>query len=227
MSIDKTKTDAVLGKDIIAELTNKGLMIPMTELAKVSNKDKIAKISVLFAEIIDVLGYDRNDEELQDTPNRIAKMWVNELFNAWDESLFPNCTSFDNRGVGSFADEMVIVRNIKVVSNCAHHFTTTDIKVDVAYVADEKMIGISKINRIVKRLARNPTSQETLGKAIATAISMVTESSDVVVNIEGTHYCVVQRGAEDVGSTTLTLAAMGKFAEDNSALRKEFIAAIK
>lgn len=222
-----SKSNKELGKQIISELTERGLMIPMTDKAKIPNEQKIEKISGLFAEIIDTLGYDRNDEELQDTPNRIAKMWVNELYNAWDEELFPNCTSFDNKGSGSFSDEMVIVRNIRVVSNCAHHFITTDITVDVAYVADKKMIGISKINRIVKRLARNPTSQETLGKAIATAIAIVTESEDVAVNIDGKHYCVAARGIEDINSTTLTFAALGKFAESNSALRKEFVSAIK
>jgi GTP cyclohydrolase I len=153
-------------------------------------------------------------------------MWVDDLFNAWDPNLFPKCTNFDNKGDGVFEDEMVIVKGIDVVSNCAHHFITTDIHVDVGYVANHKMIGISKLNKIVKRLARNPTSQETLGKAIATAISIITESPDVIVRIDGVHFCVKARGAEDVNSTTVTLAALGKFAERNSDIRKEFNQAI-
>lgn len=219
---DKSKTDSVLGQEIIDVLINEGLMIPMTEKAAVSRQEKIDKIAKLMGEVIDTLGYDRSDEELQDTPNRIAKMWVNDLYTAWDANVFPKCTSFDNRGTGQFADEMVVVKDIRVVSNCAHHFITTDLVVDVAYVADKKMIGISKINKIVKQLARNPTSQETLGKAIARAIQIVTKSPDVIVKMDGVHYCVKARGADDQTSSTVTMAALGKFAENNSSLRKEF-----
>lgn len=226
MSIQAQKTDSVTGKRIIDTLISKGLMLPMTERALAPRDEKVAEIAKRFAEIIDILGYDRTDEELVDTPNRIAKMWVDDLFTAWDPSRFPKCTNFDNKGDGSFEDEMVIVKDIRVVSNCAHHFIVTDIRVDVGYVADKKMIGISKINKIVKQLSRNPTSQETLGKAIATAISIVTESPDVIVKIDGVHYCVKSRGADDQTSSTVTLAALGKFAEKNSELRKEFAQAI-
>lgn len=224
---DKTKTCSATGARVIDELIKSKLMIPMTANATALTRDqKVAKLEQLFAEIIDTLGYDRTDEELVDTPKRIAKMWVDDLYTAWDPSKFPKCTSFDNKGDGSFSDEMVIVRDIRVVSNCAHHFITTDIKVDVAYVADKKMIGISKINKIVKQLARNPTSQETLGKAIAKAVSIVSESPDVAVRIDGVHFCVKARGADDQTSSTITFAALGKFAESNSSLRKEFTAAI-
>ena len=223
---DKSKVCPDTGKMIIDTLIAENLMLPMTEKALVPRDEKVAKLTALFAEIIDTLGYDRSDEELQDTPRRIAKMWVDDLYNAWNPELFPKCTSFDNKGSGSFKDEMVIVRDMHVVSNCAHHFIVTDIQVDAAYVADKKMIGISKINKIVKRLARNPTSQETLGKAIARAISIVTESADVAVRISGVHYCVKSRGAEDVNSTTVTFAALGRFAEPNSPLRSEFTQAI-
>lgn len=221
------KTCTVTGKAVIDELISKNLMLPMTEKANAPRDEKVEAIASHFESIIDILGYDRTDEELADTPNRIAKMWVDELFNAWDPDLFPKCTVFDNKGDGTFEDEMVIVKDINVVSNCAHHFIVTDIKVDVAYLASEKMIGISKINRIVQRLARNPTSQETLGKAIATAISFVTGSEDVVVRIDGVHFCVKARGVRDINSSTVTLAALGKFSEQNSSLRKEFTEAIK
>lgn len=220
------KTCNETGQKIINTLIAENLMLPMTERALAPRDEKVAKISALFAEIIDTLGYDRSDEELQDTPNRIAKMWVDDLFNAWDPNLFPKCTSFDNKGSQSFEEEMVIVKDIRVVSNCAHHFIVTDIRVDVGYVAEAKMIGISKINKIVKRLARNPTSQETLGKAIARAISIVTESPHVIVRIDGVHYCVKSRGADDQTSSTVTLAALGDFGGKNSSLRKEFNSAI-
>lgn len=227
MSVDRSKVCVTTGRDVIGTLINEGLMIPMTEKANVPAEEKISQIVPLFEQIIDILGYDRSDEELQDTPKRIAKMWVNDLYNAWDHNLFPKCTSFDNKGVAGFQDEMVIVKDIDVVSNCAHHFITTDIRVAVAYIPTTKMIGISKLNKIVKRLARNPTSQETLGKAIARAIQIVTESDHVIVYISGLHYCVKARSTEDVNSRTLTLAALGKFGEENSYLRKEFMSAVK
>ena len=225
--MDQTKVCKDTGARVIETLISEKLMLPITSRAYASREEKITKITELFGEIIDTLGYDRSDEELQDTPRRIAKMWVDDLFNAWDSNLFPRCTSFDNKGTAGFADEMVIVRDMRVVSNCAHHFIVTDIKVDVAYLPTTKMIGISKINKIVKRLARNPTSQETLGKAIARALQIVTESEHVAVQIDGVHYCVKSRGAEDVTSSTMTFAALGKFAETNSPLRKEFVSAVK
>lgn len=227
MSIESKKTCESTGKRVIDALIEEGLMLPLNENARgLSRDEKVARIADLMGQVIDTLGYDRSDEELRDTPYRIAKMYVDDLYNAYDYSRFPKCTNFDNKGTGAFEDEMVIVKDIRVVSNCAHHFIVTDLKVDVAYVANKKMIGISKLNKIVKQLARNPTSQETLGKAIARAIQIVTESDDVVVRMEGVHFCVKARGADDQTSSTVTLAALGKFAERGSDLRKEFTSAI-
>lgn len=227
MSIASKKTCETTGKQVIDTLIKEGLMLPLNDNAYgMSRDDKVAKVADLMAQVIDVLGYDRRDEELVDTPWRIAKMYVDDLYNAWDYSKFPKCTNFDNKGTGAFEDEMVIVKDIRVVSNCAHHFIVTDLRADVAYVANKKMIGISKLNKIVKQLARNPTSQETLGKGIARAIQIVTESDDVVVRLSGVHYCVKSRGADDQTSETITMAALGKFACNQSSLRKEFTAAI-
>lgn len=224
--MDNSKFCAQTGKNVIDILISEGLMLPMTDKANVSREEKITKLTELFSEAIDVLGYDRTDEELVDTPKRIAKMWVDDLYNAWDPQKFPKCTSFDNKGSAGFLDEMVIIKDTHVVTNCAHHFIVTDVHVDVGYVPVKKMIGLSKINKIIKRLARNPTSQETLGKAIARAIQIVTESDHVAVRIKGVHYCIVARGAEMTSSSTITFAALGKFAEPDSPLRKEFNAAL-
>lgn len=224
--MDNTKFCKDTGTKVIETLIAEKLMLPITEKAWAPRDEKVAKLTALFAEVIDVLGYDRSDEELQDTPRRMAKMWVDDLYNAWDPSLFPKCTSFDNKGVAGFQDEMVIVTDMRVVANCSHHWIVTDLVVEVGYIPTTKMIGISKINKIVKRLARNPTSQETLGKAIAKAISIVAESEHVAVRISGVHYCVKARSTEDTTSSTITFAALGKFAEANSDLRKEFNAAI-
>ena len=218
-------TDAVLGQSIINELTDRGLMIKMTDRSKASDDEKIAKLTPLFAEILETLGYDLADEELADTPRRVAKMWTNDMFTAYKAHNFPKCTSFDNRGNG-FTDEMVIVKDIKAVSSCAHHLIVTDTTVDIAYRPGKKMIGLSKINRLVQFLAKNPTSQETLGKAIAVAVSRITESDDVIVRIAGVHFCVKARGIRDTDSSTVTMAALGVFAEPNSSLRKEFTAAL-
>lgn len=222
-----TRTDSVTGRLVIDTLIEEGLMLPINENAfGLTREEKITRIERLMAEVIDTLGYDRSDEELVDTPKRIARMYVDDLYNAWDYERFPSCTNFDNKGPGTFEDEMVIVRNMRIVSNCAHHLIVTDLRADVAYVADKKMVGISKINKIVKRLARNPTSQETLGKAIARAIQIITESEHVAVRLDGVHFCVKSRGADDQTSSTTTMAALGKFAEKQSDLRKEFTAAI-
>jgi len=216
------KVDAVLGEQIVNHLIDQGLMLPMTANAtKLTNEEKIGKLTELFAQVLDVMGYDLTDEELVDTPERVAKVYVNDWFYAFDPTRFPKCKSFDNKGL-SFNDEMVIVKDIRTTSNCAHHLTITDCHVDVAYIAGEKMIGISKLNHIVDHLAKNPTSQETLGKAIAETISLITESDDVIVRISGVHYCVVSRSAKDRNSRTVTLAAKGKF-QENRELRKEFM----
>ena len=221
------KSCAITGKRVIDQLIAEGLMIPMTEKAAAPRDEKVAKLTELFAEVLDTLGYDRRDEELQETPKRMAKMWVDDLFNAWNPAMFPKCTSFDNKGTAGFADEMVIVKGIQVVAQCSHHAISTILEdVSIAYVPSKKMIGLSKINKVVKRLARNLTSQETLGKAIARAIQIITESDDVIVHMRGKHLCIVARGVEDFGSSTVTLAALGRFAEPNSDLRKEFNAAI-
>ena len=223
------KTDADLGQTVINKLIDQGLMIRMNENATARTDDeKIAILSDLFAEAIHVMGYDMSDDELIDTPTRIAKSWIRDNFNAWDPKHFPKCTTFENKGgPGSFEDEMVLVRNIHVDTHCAHHFATVDCTIHAAYIPHDRMIGLSKLNKVVRRLARNPTSQETLGKAIATAISEITESEDVVVRIEGNHHCVCRpTGANDQGSDTVTMAAIGQFAEKGSDIRKEFNAAI-
>src|SRR5699024_3178401 len=143
MSTDKTCIET--GSSVIDMLMEQGLMVGMTEKANLPNDVKIEKIAKHMKEIIETLGYDLSDEELSGTPLRIPKMWVNDWFVAWDPKKFPKCTTFKNKGAdSSFTDEMVIVRNINVMSNCAHHFTTTDIKVDVGYVVNSEMIGLSK-----------------------------------------------------------------------------------
>lgn len=223
---NQDKTCAITGKKVIDTLTKEGLMIPMTDKAWVSNDHKIAKLTELFGEMLDVLGYDRSDEELQDTPKRMAKMWVKELLTAWNPASFPKCTSFDNKGDSGFQDEMVIIKDIKFTSFCAHHTLGYDFSADVAYVVADKMVGISKLNRIVHALSRNLTSQETLGKAIARAIQLVTGSEHVAVRIESSHGCARYRGIADRNSRTLTFAALGGFAEKDSSLRKEFNAAV-
>lgn len=222
-----SKTCPTTGKKVIDILTSEGLIIPMTDLAKVPVEEKIDKIEKLYYEIMATIGYDMTDEELRETPRRVAKMFCTETFTGWDPNLFPKCTTFQNKSeVGHFQDEMVVIKNIKNTSFCAHHNAPYDFVIDVAYVIKDTMIGISKLNRIVDTLSNNMTSQETLGKAIARAIQLVTESDSVAVRIEGSHGCVRYRGARDRNSRTATLAAIGEFAQKDSKLRNEFNAAI-
>lgn len=219
--------DPVKGKEIIDHLINENLMLPMTENAfSRSREEKLDIISEHVRGILETLGYDLTDEELVDTPMRVAKVYVDDWFYAWDPEKFPKCTTFDNKGL-SFDEEIVIVKDIRTTSNCAHHLTITDLVVDVGYIPRDKMIGISKINHIVSSwLSKNPTSQETLTKAIATALSKIMETPDVIVRITGVHYCVVSRSAKDRNSKTVTAAALGKFGEQHSDIRKEFMSQI-
>jgi GTP cyclohydrolase I len=222
-----SKTCATTGKSVIDVLMAEGLLTPMTDKAfALSRDEKVARIQELMAEFLDVMGYDRTDPELIDTPRRIAKMYVDELLTAHDPAKFPKCTSFETKGKdASFADEMVIERDIFSAALCSHHFLPYDFVCDVGYVANERMLGISKLVRIVQQLSSTASSQETLGKAIARAIQLVAGVKDVIVQIEGSHACQRIRGAKS-RARTVTLAGTGRFGERNSELRKEFLSAI-
>lgn len=173
-----------------------------------TNEEKIKKIAKNFKEIMEVLGLDLSDDSLTDTPHRVAKMYVNEIFKGLDSKNFPKITMIENK---MNYDQMIVVQGIECLSMCEHHFLTIDGFATVAYVPHRKVIGLSKINRIVEFFARRPQVQERLTKQIADCLQEVLETPHVAVHINARHYCVITRGIEDSQSSTATADLRGDF----------------
>lgn len=222
MSHPAHKSNADLGWSVHKHLVSKGLETPMTPMVQSqTTEEKIAKIAPHFKAIMETLGLDLTDDSLEDTPNRVAKMYVNEIFWGLDYSKFPKCTTIQNKM--DYAHSFVLERNINVQSNCEHHFVVIDGLATVAYIPNKKVLGLSKLNRIVEFFAKRPQVQERLTEQICEAIKFITETDDVAVYIDASHYCVKSRGIQDTGSSTVTLSARGLFAESNSEVRREFL----
>jgi GTP cyclohydrolase I len=184
-----------------------------------SRNEKYSLVKSSMTDIVTTLGLDLRDDSLTETPHRIAKMYVDELFGGLDYSNFPKISVIDNKmGV----EEMVKVDNISVISTCEHHFVTIDGASRVAYIPNNKIIGLSKINRIVRFFAQRPQVQERLTQQILVALQTLLETDDVAVTIDATHYCVKSRGVMDTNSTTQTTALGGQFKEDHRT-RAEFL----
>jgi GTP cyclohydrolase I len=186
-------------------------------------KDKISLIETNFKRIMEVLGLDLSDDSLAETPNRVAKMYVNEIFWGLDYEAFPKCTTVDNK---MRYDEMVIERNINVQSNCEHHFVIIDGLATVAYIPKDKVLGLSKINRIVEYFSKRPQIQERLTEQVYYALQYILDTDNVAVVINAQHYCVRSRGVEDTGSSTMTSKLGGCFKTDPS-VRAEFMSLVK
>ncbi len=218
MSYNKTKTDPELGNLVHKHLVNMGVETP-TFKTSLDRKDKIAEIEKSFSHIMQVLGLDLTDDSLIETPKRVAKMYVNEIFWGLDYDAFPKCTTVDNK---MKYNEMVVERNVNVQSNCEHHFVIIDGLATVAYVPKQKVLGLSKINRIVEYFSKRPQIQERLTEQIFHTLQFILETDDVAVLIDAQHYCVKSRGVEDTGSSTVTVRLGGGFKTDSSA-RHEFL----
>jgi GTP cyclohydrolase I len=186
-------------------------------------KDKIALIETNFKRIMEILGLDLSDDSLAETPNRVAKMYVNEIFWGLDYEAFPKCTTVNNK---MRYDEMVIERNINVQSNCEHHFVIIDGLATVAYIPRDKVLGLSKINRIVEYFSKRPQIQERLTEQVYYALQYILNTDNVAVVINAQHYCVKSRGVEDTGSSTMTSKLGGCFKSD-PAVRAEFMSLVK
>jgi GTP cyclohydrolase I len=222
MSYNKTKTDPVLGLAVHEHLVKMGVETPMDQMANgytLDRKDKINIIENYFREIMGALGLDLTDDSLAETPNRVAKMYVNEIFWGLDYEAFPKCTTVENK---MEYNEMVVERNVNVQSNCEHHFVVIDGLATVAYVPKKKVLGLSKINRIVEYFSKRPQIQERLTEQIFHALQFILDTEDVAVMIDAQHYCVKSRGVEDVGSSTVTVRLGGGFKSDPAA-RNEFL----
>jgi GTP cyclohydrolase I len=218
MSYNKTKTDPELGQKIHEHLVKMGVETPTKDSA-LDRKEKIEVIEAHFNGIMRALGLDLNDDSLMDTPKRVAKMYVNEIFWGLDYDAFPKCTTVANK---MNYDEMVVERNVNVQSNCEHHFVIIDGLATVAYVPNEKVLGLSKINRIVEYFAKRPQIQERLTEQVFHALCYILETENVAVMIDAQHYCVKSRGVEDTGSSTVTTKLGGGFKTD-AAARAEFL----
>ena len=218
MSYNKTKTDSELGQKVHEHLVKMGVETPTKKSPISDRKDKIAVIEPLFAEIMKTLGLDLTDDSLVDTPKRVAKMYVNEIFWGLDYEAFPKCTAVDNK---MKYNEMVCERNINVQSNCEHHFVVIDGLATVAYVPNQKVLGLSKINRIVEYFSKRPQIQERLTEQVFHTLQYILDTEDVAVMIDAQHYCVKSRGVEDTGSSTVTSKLGGGFKSDPAA-RAEF-----
>ena len=190
-------------------------MVPCT----LAPQQKYDRIKALMTEVVTTLGLDLTDDSLTETPHRIAKMYVHEIFSGLDYSEFPKLSLIDNK-MG--ANEMVKVRDIELVSTCEHHFVTIDGTAKVAYIPKDKIVGLSKINRLVRFFARRPQVQERLTRQILVALQALLGTDDVAVSIDATHYCVKSRGVMDSNSQTSTTALGGCF-QKNIHTRAEFL----
>jgi GTP cyclohydrolase I len=218
MSYNKTKVDSDLGQRVHEHLVKMGVETP-TFQTTLDRKDKIAEIEKSFSHIMQVLGLDLADDSLMDTPKRVAKMYVNEIFWGLDYDAFPKCTTVDNK---MKYDEMVVERSINVQSNCEHHFVVIDGLATVGYIPNQKVLGLSKINRIVEYFSKRPQIQERLTEQIYYALQYILETDNIAVVIDAQHYCVKSRGVEDVGSSTVTSKLGGCF-KNEPAVRAEFM----
>lgn len=206
---------AILVRDSLIE---KGLENPMADNG-LNASQKYERIKTLMREVVSTLGLDLSDDSLAETPHRIAKMYVHEIFAGLDYSHFPRLSIIENK-MG--ANEMVKVRNIDLTSTCEHHFVTIDGVAKVAYIPKAKIIGLSKINRVVRFFGQRPQVQERLTRQVLVALQTLLETQDVAVSIDATHYCVKSRGVMDTNSQTSTTALGGCFI-DNIHTRAEFL----
>lgn len=199
-------------------LLDKGLETPMTS-SEMNSDQKYNRIKGLLTEVVSTLGLDLTDDSLAETPHRIAKMYVHEIFSGLDYNNFPKISVIDNK---MSVDEMVKVSEIDLTSTCEHHFITIDGLAQVAYIPESKILGLSKINRIVRFFAQRPQVQERLTQQILVAIQTLVETENVAVTIKATHYCVKSRGVMDANSETSTTALGGIF-KTNPQTRAEFL----
>ncbi len=196
---------------------------PLREDAfKLDDDLKIELIEEKFRDIMNILGLDLNDDSLSGTPHRVAKMYVKEIFSGLNPENKPKIALFENKYKYS---EMLVEKNITFYSNCEHHFVPIIGKAHVAYISNGKVIGLSKLNRIVQHFAKRPQVQERLTIQIANEIKEIMQTDDVAVLIDAHHLCVSSRGVQDINSSTVTSSYGGKFLNEQT--RNEFLQHIK
>jgi GTP cyclohydrolase I len=216
------KCDPILGKKVHEHLLALGIETPTNGHLHSCEEWKLAEIEKSIARAMEVLGLDLSDDSLIETPKRVAKMWVKEKFWGLDPAKFPKVTTIENK---MRYDEMLIEKNVKVMSDCEHHLVQIAGVAHVGYMPKSKVIGLSKINRVVDYFSRRPQVQERITTQIGEALKYILETPDVAVVVEAKHYCVISRGIEDVNSTTMTSFLGGSF-RSNPDVRKEFFSLI-
>lgn len=186
-----------------------GLETPMKKNAfELTNAEKKEKIAYHFAQIMDTMGLDLSDDSLQGTPKRVAKMYIDEIFSGLDPENKPKIALFDNKYQ---YNQMLVEKNITFYSNCEHHFVPIIGKAHIAYISSGKVIGLSKLNRIVQYFAKRPQVQERLTNQIANELKEILATEDVAVIIDAKHLCVSSRGIKDDTSATVTSYYGGVF----------------
>jgi GTP cyclohydrolase I len=198
-------TDMEIGDDHLYT----GLNTPLKKDAfAISDEEKKNKISMLFEEIMDVMGLDLTDDSLKGTPDRVAKMYIEEIFSGLNPSNKPKIALFENKYQ---YNQMLVEKNITLYSNCEHHFVPIIGKAHVAYISSGKVIGLSKLNRIVQYYSKRPQVQERLTNQIGEELKNILNTEDVAVIIDAKHLCVSSRGIKDESSATVTSFYSGAF----------------
>ena len=204
-----------LGEDHVASASDTPLRLDAFEL---DDKLKIELIAKHFKEIMHVLGLDLTDDSLKGTPHRVAKMYVKEAFSGLNPRNKPKPTLFENKFNYT---EMIVEKDITFYSHCEHHFVPIYGKAHVAYISSGKVIGLSKINRIVQYFAKRPQVQERMTNQIAEDLKDILQTEHVGVVVDANHLCVSSRGVADTNSKTGTAHFSGKFKEENT--KREFL----
>ena len=212
------KTDKKLGYAVKRYLVSKGVETPIVNV-NLGRDEKIDLIRANMRTIIEVLGLDTTDDSISGSAERVAKMYIDELCSGLDYSNFPACTVFDNK-MGY--DQMVLQKDITFHSMCEHHFVNFHGLAQVAYIPNGKVVGLSKLNRIVNFFARRPQVQERLNEQIFYALEYILGTSDIAVLMQAEHLCVKSRGIHDQNSGMTTSKLGGGF-YDIAKLRNEFM----
>ncbi|MCU0326211.1 MAG: GTP cyclohydrolase I FolE [Spirosomaceae bacterium] len=208
-------TDDEIGDEHISTSVDTPMRADAFEM---NDEEKIAQIEYHFRQIMETLGLDLTDDSLKGTPKRVAKMYVKEIFSGLDPKNMPKIALFENKYQ---YNEMLVEKDISFYSNCEHHFVPIIGKAHVSYIANGKVIGLSKLNRIVQHFAKRPQVQERLTMQIAKELQKILQTQDVAVMIDAKHLCVASRGVKDDTSSTITSFYGGKFQEE--ATRAEFL----
>ncbi len=212
-------TDEEIGEDHLMT----SLETPLRQDAfELSDDEKMAKIEEHFRMIMQTLGLDLSDDSLRGTPRRVAKMYVQEIFSGLNPKNKPKIALFENKYQYT---EMLVEKDITFFSNCEHHFVPIIGKAHVAYISNGRVIGLSKLNRIVQYFAKRPQVQERLTMQIARELNNILETEDIAIVIDAQHLCVSSRGIQDVNSSTITAYYGGVFRKD--AKKNEFLQYLK